>query len=352
MKKALIISAAIILVVIIGALSYFLTDKRSELSSVKSDLDTKISELVSLTSKLEQSGTDLKNTTEELSKTNDELDETKNNLSLIKKDLNDTKNELDSAKTELSSARAEMDELNTQYTAMKSSYDGINTSLESARKDLESANTTIEQLNKDIDLYKETFGEVYGGVSSPIMIPDTQPPDWDLVINEDGSVSTWDYVNSQFKLTLKEPPATRPVNLENNPEAKNTTYEKLLNFLEEDKTDKNRYASNYYEGGNFAETIHNNAEAAGIRAAFVVVDFDNGRSHALNAFITVSTSETKFIYIDCTGHFKKAQPPSLDTTLPYLKLNSRYWRKFLFDASWNWRFYEDESKVTNIKIYW
>jgi outer membrane murein-binding lipoprotein Lpp len=352
MKKVLIICGAVILVAVIGLLSFLLSNTKSELSATKNDLNNKVDELVSLTSKLEQSRTELNNLSDELNKLNGELDNTKNTLVLTKQELSDTKNELDSTKTDLSAARTEMDEFSVQYDTMKSNYDGINTSLENTKKDLESANTTIEQLNKNIDLYKETFGEVYGGINSPITIPDTQPPDWDLIINEDGSVSTWDYINSEFVLTLEEPPATRPVNLMNNPEAKNPTYEKLLNFLEEDKTDKNRYASNYYESGNFAETIHNNAEASGIRAAFVVVDFDNGRSHALNAFITVYTAETKLIYIDCTGHFEKAQPPSLDTTLPYLKFNSRYWRKFLLDVSWNWRFYEDDSKVTNIKIYW
>jgi len=72
-----------------------------------------------------------------------------------------------------------------------------------------------------------------------------------------------------------------------------------MNFLVADKTDREDYSLFSYPCGAFAEEVHNNAEAAGIRAAWVAVDFEDGsEEHALNAFNTIDKG---LIYVDCTG---------------------------------------------------
>jgi len=94
----------------------------------------------------------------------------------------------------------------------------------------------------------------------------------------------------------------QPIELINNPNATNPTYTKLVAFIVADSTDTN----NYLEGGprdyvcsDFAEAVHNNAEAAGIKAAWVGIDFRGGDDgHALNAF---ETTDRGLVYIDCTG---------------------------------------------------
>ncbi len=49
----------------------------------------------------------------------------------------------------------------------------------------------------------------------------------------------------------------------------------------------------------FAEDVHNNAEAKGIRAAWVGIEFrEAGDGHALNAF---ETTDRGLVYVDCTG---------------------------------------------------
>lgn len=49
----------------------------------------------------------------------------------------------------------------------------------------------------------------------------------------------------------------------------------------------------------FAEVLHNNAELFGIKAAWVAVDFEEeGPGHALNAF---RTTDRSLVFIDCTG---------------------------------------------------
>jgi hypothetical protein len=100
-----------------------------------------------------------------------------------------------------------------------------------------------------------------------------------------------------------------PIELINNPSATNPTYAELLAFIKEDTTDKHHYADSVdvyigaaevpYVCSDFAEDVHNNAEAAGIRTAWVSIDFEgNDEGHALNAF---ETTDRGLVYIDCTG---------------------------------------------------
>ena len=93
-----------------------------------------------------------------------------------------------------------------------------------------------------------------------------------------------------------------PIELINNPDATNPAYGELVAFIQEDPTDTNDYLENPYIGyvcADFAEDVHNNAEAAGIRAAWVSICFEESdKGHALNAF---ETTDMGLVYIDCTG---------------------------------------------------
>ncbi|PIX31386.1 hypothetical protein COZ60_04845 [Candidatus Bathyarchaeota archaeon CG_4_8_14_3_um_filter_42_8] len=96
-----------------------------------------------------------------------------------------------------------------------------------------------------------------------------------------------------------------PIELINNPNATNPTYAELVAFIEEDSTDERQYLTRAWAPGfaytcaDFAEDVHNNAEAAGIKAAWVGIDFEeNDEGHALNAF---ETTDKGLVYIDCTG---------------------------------------------------
>ena len=92
--------------------------------------------------------------------------------------------------------------------------------------------------------------------------------------------------------------------LRNNPSAKNPSWAELKAFLLEDDTDGIEYVMGKFVCADFAERLHNNAEAAGIRAAYVLVDlgpcsyYPRGSGHALNAF---ETTDRGLVYIDCTG---------------------------------------------------
>lgn len=116
----------------------------------------------------------------------------------------------------------------------------------------------------------------------------------------------------------------RQVHLVNNRQATDPTWEELVAFLQDDDTDSLAYRRGIYHStgepivpgfvcGDFAERLHNNAEAAGIRAAFVVFHLRDEEPHALNAFETVDYG---LVYVDCTG---KDSP--LTVQLPPIKID-------------------------------
>lgn len=88
-----------------------------------------------------------------------------------------------------------------------------------------------------------------------------------------------------------------PVHLVNNDRAIDRPWREVWGFLAEDTTDREAYTPEH-ECGFFAEELHNRAEYYGLKTAFVVVEFETGEPHALNAFNTVDYG---LVYVDCTG---------------------------------------------------
>ena len=82
--------------------------------------------------------------------------------------------------------------------------------------------------------------------------------------------------------------------------ATDPTWDELITFLRKDDTDDHLYINDSFVCADFAEMLHNNAEASGIKAAWVSVDFTVGDGHALNAF---DTTDRGLVYADCTGGF-------------------------------------------------
>lgn len=92
--------------------------------------------------------------------------------------------------------------------------------------------------------------------------------------------------------------------LRNNPSAKNPAWADLKAFLKADQTDRQAYIAGKFTCGDFAEILHNNAEAAGIRAAIVAIELKPAELaegviyHSLNAF---ETTDHGLMYIDDTS---------------------------------------------------
>jgi hypothetical protein len=120
------------------------------------------------------------------------------------------------------------------------------------------------------------------------------------------------------------------VELIDNPEAVDHTYGQLVAFLETDITDKRLYQQDVFTCGDYAEILHNNAEKAGWRAGFVVLEIcppqetsiytprlSSARQaeenttpdmilHACNAF---QTTDLGLVFIDNTGAFEEGNYP-------------------------------------------
>ncbi|MCX5997473.1 MAG: hypothetical protein NTV42_07725 [Chloroflexi bacterium] len=92
--------------------------------------------------------------------------------------------------------------------------------------------------------------------------------------------------------------------LRNNPSAKNPAWAELKAFLKADQTDRQAYIAGKFTCGDFAEILHNNAEAAGIRAAIVAIELKPAGTaegviyHSLDAF---ETTDHGLMYIDDTS---------------------------------------------------
>jgi len=105
----------------------------------------------------------------------------------------------------------------------------------------------------------------------------------------------------------KQPPYLRTssedrIHLMNNKEAIHPTWQQLMSFLRSDETDQKAYNLSSYPCGAFTEELHNNAEAVGIRAAWVAVDYTgDSDGHALNAF---HTTDRGLVFVDCTSSFR------------------------------------------------
>ena len=77
------------------------------------------------------------------------------------------------------------------------------------------------------------------------------------------------------------------------------TFHELRKFIEDDKTNEITYREFSYVCGDYAEQVHNNAEAKGIKAGVAVVSFKNDIDlHALNVF---DVKDYGRVYVDCTG---------------------------------------------------
>jgi len=177
----------------------------------------------------------------------------------------------------------------------------------------------------------------------------------------------------------------------NNKNAKNPTYAELLNFLSLDKTDEFPYqymlsVMGFYYGeaedkidldiiksiidgiakpippkicADFAERLHNDAEMAGIRCAYVSVSLSgyadpynygitSDTDHALNAF---ETTDRGLVYIDVTGLSSDYGPSSCDKIVD-VRTGKEFIPQSLFPEPGWYSTWDSMGTVTGIFITW
>jgi outer membrane murein-binding lipoprotein Lpp len=208
--------------------------------------------------------------------------------------------------SQYSDLQAKQDELSTEYASIQ---EQINVQLSQLESELETAKQELvdtksdysrmlkqnQELRDELQDYRDTGITI----SSIDRLPRTLK--YDYMPSTDRVLKDSDYVI-----------------LTNNPESVNPTFSELMTFLKSDDTDSASYSFIWGSGGKlcgwFAEQLHNRAEQAGIRSAFVSVDFkDEWIGHALNAF---NTTDKGLVFVDCTGD-------TPDLTIPTFNIYTR-----------------------------
>jgi len=87
------------------------------------------------------------------------------------------------------------------------------------------------------------------------------------------------------------------ITLHNNPYAKDPTWNTLMSFLQQDTTEQIPYSYGSFVCADYAEMLHNNAEKAGIRAAYVYLEL-SGVGHGCDVF---RTTDRGLVFIDDTN---------------------------------------------------
>ncbi|HEY93422.1 MAG TPA: hypothetical protein G4O15_00595 [Dehalococcoidia bacterium] len=250
-----------------------------------------------------------------ITKTAADLRNTENRLQETEDTLRDTEDQLLDTQESLDESIQANIELEQQYNSTVSRLNSVESSLKAEQSRTSQFEEDIANLEAELQLYYDM-----GIIVKSDMVPPYRAstrPQYDLV---------------------------------NNPEATNVSYIDLRNFLFEDDTDKIPYLVDEYMCGEFAETLHNNAEESGIKAAFVGIHFKDGSTaHAFNAFIT---TDRGLMYIDVTGSQPgQARPTHLDRIVSTLEVGKTRSVELL----WNdglWYMIPDSKIVSRIEVYW
>ena len=177
----------------------------------------------------------------------------------------------------------------------------------------------------------------------------------------------------------------------NNENAANPSYSQLVSFLRQDNTDEFPYMYTISPPGmyygtaeshvdlehiqsiidgtaqpsgphvcaDFAERLHNNAELAGIRCAYVSITLvgypdpynygiSSSTGHACNAF---QTTDRGLIYIDCTGISDSYGPDNNDTIVD-VQVGEQYNPEYLFPSGGWYIPSGTMGTVTDVQVIW
>ncbi len=145
----------------------------------------------------------------------------------------------------------------------------------------------------------------------------------------------------------------KPIELINNPNAEDPSWNELIAFIQSDTTDSKPYINTFYWSyvcADYARDVHNNAEAAGIRAAWVGIDFEeSGPGHALNAFLT---TDKGLVFVDCT-ELDTIAYVKIGEELGYIDLNLAISPEYSFYEEYSqiWP-YPSMGVVKDMQIHW
>ena len=304
--KKLIIAGAIVLGLGLIASIYFAITLTMDKNALAAELETTQNVLATTQEELADMQDTLAATQTDLEETNNALTSTSAELSTTEVTLSSTQSELETTSHELTLKLDELDDANGEIDSLEGSIDALRESLTNTSNLLDISQDTLEGLGMDVDFSSEC----------------------------------------------------RDVELVDNPLAQNPTWNELMAFLAEDRTEQHEYILNVYDCSQFSRDLHNRAEATGIRAAEVQLWFENqDAGHALNAFIT---TDYGLVWVDCTQEPDTIARVVLDKEFRGVDKYSVAGQNARNDAWWDSLMYYyylsndwgGHSIVADIMIYW
>ena len=144
------------------------------------------------------------------------------------------------------------------------------------------------------------------------------------------------------------------ISLFNCNDAHDPTWEELMAFLWQDETDRILYVpresgDDAFVCSDFAETLHNQAEAVGIRVAYVHIGFAESTGHACNAFNTVDKG---LVAIDCTGSNKSLSSWCALDSVVQIDVGANYMPDPLFPCYSIKRVKQSMGIITDYELVW
>jgi hypothetical protein len=178
--------------------------------------------------------------------------------------------------------------------------------------------------------------ELTDTVPPDIVVPDNEAPEVDTTVPEDdlSTSAESDYVMCHGAYIIGAD--GHYIELFNNPDAHDPSWKELEEFLREDDTDTIPYDFSSFVCADFAERLHNNAEQAGLRTAYVTITlgpcdyYPTIGGHALNAF---DTTDEGLVFVDCTG--LSEQGPKYFDKVVSVEEGQEYQPRLVFKQS-NW----------------
>jgi len=274
---------------------------------------------------LSQTQTELSDTKQQLADVRAELSTTQNDLTQANTTLTQTQTQLSNSQIELSSTQTQLSTAQNQLTAVNSQLSSTQSQLSSAQSQLSSTQAQLASSQQLLADYKKTMQAMGIAVHS--------------------ATSTWDFNGLQWTHS-------------DNAQSANPTWNQLLTFVAQDKTDQHIYNLRTFNCVNYATTVYNDAEALGIEAATVTINLKNSTvGHAVNAFIT---SDYGLVFVDCTqsdkisrveaGKLYRAVSPG---SMQLAQLNNdSWWDNLTGQYFFVTNDYGGQAVVDSIDIYW
>jgi hypothetical protein len=126
------------------------------------------------------------------------------------------------------------------------------------------------------------------------------------------------YKAKTYEWTMRNPYYSKPVERKiiNYPNAKDVTYDKLLDFIQKNSVLLRKYVTGKFMCTDFGELFHNRAEAAGIRCGYVMAtSYDGVNGHVINVFYTPDRGA---IFVDLTAPKIYDESGLIENILPYI----------------------------------